>query len=76
MRTAGLLYVEHVERGRADRQAQHTNIPIDCLLLSSYTESSASFVHQKAPPLVHYIAVEHKLKAIVLWVEVTGELTM
>ncbi|KAK4689511.1 hypothetical protein P7C73_g601, partial [Tremellales sp. Uapishka_1] len=46
--------------------AQHTNIPIDSLLLSSYTESSATFVQQKAPPLVHYIAVEHKLQAIVL----------
>lgn len=46
--------------------AQHTNIPIDSLLLSSYSESSPAFSSAKAPPLVHYIAVEHKLKAIVL----------
>ncbi|WRT68330.1 uncharacterized protein IL334_005306 [Kwoniella shivajii] len=46
--------------------AQHTNIPIDCLLLSSFTESSAALIQQEAPPLVHYVAVEHSLKAIVL----------
>ncbi|KAK8854844.1 hypothetical protein IAR55_003583 [Kwoniella newhampshirensis] len=46
--------------------AQHTNIPIDCLLLSSFTESSASLIQQEAPPLVHYVAVEHDLKAVVL----------
>nr|XP_031860024.1 uncharacterized protein CI109_004632 [Kwoniella shandongensis]KAA5527096.1 hypothetical protein CI109_004632 [Kwoniella shandongensis] len=46
--------------------AQHTNIPIDCLLLSSFTESSATLIQQEAPPLVHYVAVEHDLKAIVL----------
>jgi hypothetical protein len=46
--------------------AQHTNIPIDALLLSSFTESSPSFASDKSPPLVHYIAVEHHLKAIVL----------
>lgn len=46
--------------------AQHTNIPIDALLLSSFTESSNATIPDKAPPLVHYIAVEHNLKAIVL----------
>lgn len=46
--------------------AQHTNITIDSLLLSSYSESSPAFASDKAPPLVHYIAVEHHLKAIVL----------
>ncbi|WWC93611.1 hypothetical protein V866_000446 [Kwoniella sp. B9012] len=46
--------------------AQHTNIPIDCLLLSSFTESSAALIQQEAPPLIHYVAVEHSLKAIVL----------
>ncbi|WWC71646.1 uncharacterized protein I206_105604 [Kwoniella pini CBS 10737] len=46
--------------------AQHTNIPIDCLLLSSFTESSATLLQQEAPPLVHYVAVEHSLQAIVL----------
>lgn len=45
---------------------QHTNIPIDALLLSSYADSTPAFTQQKAPPLVHYIAVEHKLQAIVL----------
>jgi hypothetical protein len=46
--------------------AQHTNIPIDALLLSSYSEVSPTIATDKAPPLVHYIAVEHHLKAIVL----------
>lgn len=49
--------------------AQHTNIAIDALLLSSFTESesySPAFAQEKAPPLVHYVAVEHDLKAIVL----------
>lgn len=45
--------------------AQHTNIPIDSLLLSSFTEKPPS-VTDSAPPLVHYIAVEHNLQAIVL----------
>jgi hypothetical protein len=49
--------------------AQHTNIQIDALLLSSFTESEAyspAFAQEKAPPLVHYVAVEHQLQAIVL----------
>ncbi|ORY35472.1 hypothetical protein BCR39DRAFT_555621 [Naematelia encephala] len=46
--------------------AQHTNIPIDSLLLSSYTEQTPALPRSKAPPLVHYIAVEHKLQAVVL----------
>ncbi|BEI85067.1 hypothetical protein CcaverHIS002_0504680 [Cutaneotrichosporon cavernicola] len=49
--------------------AQHTNIQIDALLLSSFTESEAyspAFAQEKAPPLVHYVAVEHALQAIVL----------
>lgn len=45
--------------------AQHTNIPIDALLLSSYT-ASPTFAQDKPPALVHYVAVEHDLKAIVL----------
>lgn len=45
--------------------ARHTNIPINNLILSSYTETSPLSGH-KAPPLVHYIAVEHHLRAIVL----------
>ncbi len=53
------------------RKAQHTNIPIDNLLLSSYAESTpafAGFIQQQASPLVHYIAVEHQLQAVVLYV--------
>ncbi|WWC63225.1 uncharacterized protein I303_105825 [Kwoniella dejecticola CBS 10117] len=46
--------------------AEHTNIPIDCILLSWFTESSATLMQQEAPPLVHYVAVEHSLQAIVL----------
>ncbi|GMK55768.1 hypothetical protein CspeluHIS016_0208240 [Cutaneotrichosporon spelunceum] len=49
--------------------AQHTNIQIDALLLSSFTETEAyspAFAQEKAPPLVHYVAVEHTLQAIVL----------
>lgn len=49
--------------------AQHTNIQIDALLLSSFTESEAyspAFAQEKAPPLVHYVAVEHSLQTIVL----------
>ncbi|CAD6588545.1 MAG: hypothetical protein TREMPRED_005079, partial [Tremellales sp. Tagirdzhanova-0007] len=46
--------------------AQHTNISIDDLLLSSYAESTPAFTQKKAPPLVHYIAVEHKLQAVIL----------
>ena len=49
-------------------QAQHTNISIDDLLLSSYAESTPAFTQKKAPPLVHYIAVEHKLQAVILYV--------
>lgn len=45
--------------------ARHTNIPINNLILSSYTETSPLCGHT-APPLVHYIAVEHDLRAIVL----------
>lgn len=49
--------------------AHHTNIPIDALLLSSFTETEAyspAFAPEKAPPLVHYVAVEHSLQAIIL----------
>lgn len=46
--------------------AHHTGIAIENLLLSSYTESSATLIQRKAPPLVHYIAVDHSLKAIIL----------
>ncbi|KAL7418974.1 hypothetical protein Q5752_006658 [Cryptotrichosporon argae] len=46
--------------------AQHTKIPIDAILLSSSTGSSQGLSYEKAPPLVHYITVEHKLKTIVL----------
>ena len=46
-------------------QAQHTRIPIDSLLLSSYTESTP-LGNQKAPPLIHYVAVDHEWKKVVL----------
>ncbi|WVR07474.1 hypothetical protein IAU60_004516 [Kwoniella sp. DSM 27419] len=46
--------------------AQHTGLPIDCLLLSSFAEATATLIQQEAPPLVHYVAVAHDLKAVVL----------
>ncbi|CED85167.1 Predicted lipase/calmodulin-binding heat-shock protein [Phaffia rhodozyma] len=46
--------------------AQHTNIPIDALLLSSYADPTPSAADEKLSPLVHYIAVDHDAKAIVL----------
>ncbi|WVQ99922.1 hypothetical protein IAU59_007065 [Kwoniella sp. CBS 9459] len=46
--------------------AEHVNIPIDCILLSSFTEPSAMLVQQEAPPLVHYVAVIHEARAIAL----------
>ncbi|ORX38577.1 hypothetical protein BD324DRAFT_367527 [Kockovaella imperatae] len=45
--------------------AQHTKIPIDSLLLSSYAETTP-LSSQKAPPLIHYVAVDHERKAVVL----------
>lgn len=46
--------------------AQHTNLPIDALLLSSYADPAPSIADDKLCPLVHYIAVDHEAKAIVL----------
>ncbi|WVF72728.1 hypothetical protein IAT40_007546 [Kwoniella sp. CBS 6097] len=46
--------------------AEHVNIPIDCILLSSFTESSATLSKQEAPPLIHYVAIIHEAKAIAL----------
>ncbi|OCF42743.1 hypothetical protein I317_03474 [Kwoniella heveanensis CBS 569] len=46
--------------------AEHVNIPIDCILLSSFTEPPAALVQQEAPPLVHYVAVIHEARAIAL----------
>jgi len=44
----------------------HTGIPIDSLLLSSYTETSNKIIQKKVPPLIHYVAVDHSLKCIIL----------
>jgi hypothetical protein len=46
--------------------AHHTNLPIDALLLSSYVDPSPNISQEKLAPLVHYIAVDHSQKAIVL----------
>jgi hypothetical protein len=43
--------------------AQHTNLAIDSLLHTSHTASSSN---DGALPLVHYVSVDHNLKAIVL----------
>ncbi|KAK1927073.1 Alpha/Beta hydrolase protein [Papiliotrema laurentii] len=46
--------------------AQHTNLSIDCILLSSHTETTPSVCAQKASTLVHYLAVDHKLQSVIL----------
>lgn len=48
--------------------AQHTNLPIECMLLSSHVDPGPSLSKEKLNPLVHYIAVDHAAKAIVLCV--------
>lgn len=48
--------------------AQHTNLPIECMLLSSYVDPGPALSHEKLNPLVHYIAVDHAAQAIVLCV--------
>lgn len=51
-----------------DFKAQHTNLSIDCILLSSHTETTPSVCAQKASTLVHYLAVDHKLQSVILYV--------
>jgi hypothetical protein len=46
--------------------AQHTNLPIECMLLSSYVDPGPALSNEKLNPLVHYIAVDHAAKAVVL----------
>ena len=49
--------------------AYHNNIPIDAILLSSYTDPPSAFNsndNNKICPLVHYVAVDHAAKSIVL----------
>ncbi|OAD81424.1 hypothetical protein PHYBLDRAFT_71344 [Phycomyces blakesleeanus NRRL 1555(-)] len=48
--------------------AHHTGVPIQDILLSSYTDASllSSMHHPSMHALVHYVAVDHQAKAIVL----------
>ncbi|TIA87038.1 hypothetical protein E3P99_03442 [Wallemia hederae] len=48
--------------------AYHNNIPIDAILLSSYTNPYDNFKKDSGAiyPLVHYIAIDHSAKSIIL----------
>ncbi|KAI9012575.1 hypothetical protein CLU79DRAFT_798188 [Phycomyces nitens] len=48
--------------------AHHTGVPIQDILLSSYTDASllSSMHHPSMHALVHYVAVDHQAKSIVL----------
>ena len=52
-----------------DSQAHHTSLPIENVLLSSYTDSTPTLGEQKIPLLVHYLAVDHDAKAVILYVD-------
>lgn len=46
--------------------AFHTNVPIDAILLSSYTAPSPAFDNSSMQPIVHYVTLDEKSSAIVL----------
>ncbi|KDN44703.1 hypothetical protein K437DRAFT_274489 [Tilletiaria anomala UBC 951] len=46
--------------------AHHVGIPVDNILLSSYTEGETSFHSEKMSPIVNYISVDDDAKAVIL----------
>lgn len=47
--------------------AHHVGIGVECVLLSSYSDSEGLFTAStKISPLVNFVAVDHKMKSIVL----------
>ncbi len=46
--------------------AHHTGLAVENIVLSSFTDPAVTFDNTKSPPLVHYVAVDHKAAAVVL----------
>ncbi|EIW67297.1 hypothetical protein TREMEDRAFT_64544 [Tremella mesenterica DSM 1558] len=46
--------------------ARHTGIETDNIILSSFLESPPVSPNVQAPPLVHYLVVDHSLKSVIL----------
>ena len=46
--------------------AHHTGLPASSIVMTSFCEPASAFAPSKAGPLVHYIAVDHEARAVVL----------